>query len=88
MHYVYLIQSLSHPTQRYTGLTSDLKTRLKKHNEGGVPYTSKFYPWKLETYLGFSSREQAATFERYLKSGSGRDSPIGICGSHTRHEMS
>jgi predicted GIY-YIG superfamily endonuclease len=72
MHYVYLLQSLADPAQRYTGLTDDLKARLAKHNQGGVPHTAKFKPWKLVTYAAFSSREQAARFERYLKSGSGR----------------
>ncbi|MBM3814894.1 MAG: GIY-YIG nuclease family protein [Acidimicrobiia bacterium] len=72
MHYVYLLQSLSAPAQRYIGLTGDLKARLAKHNEGGVPHTSKFRPWQLRTYLAFSHSEQATSFERYLKSGSGR----------------
>jgi len=53
-------------------LTSDLKTRLAKHNKGDVSHTSKFLPWELRTYIAFSTREQAAEFERYLKSGSGR----------------
>ncbi|MBK9170530.1 MAG: GIY-YIG nuclease family protein [Bryobacterales bacterium] len=72
MHYVYFLQSQSHPGQRYIGLTSDLKARLAKHNEGGVPHTSKFRPWRLVTYVAFCTRTQAAQFERYLKSGSGR----------------
>ncbi len=72
MHYVYLLQSQSRPDQRYIGLTRDLKARLAKHNEGGVTHTSKFRPWALQTYVAFSSREQAAHFEQYLKSGSGR----------------
>jgi putative endonuclease len=72
MHYVYLLQSLSHPDQRYVGLTGDLKARLNKHNEGGAPHTSKFKPWRLRTYIAFSTRERAAQFELYLKSGSGR----------------
>jgi predicted GIY-YIG superfamily endonuclease len=72
MDYVYLLQSRSHPNQRYTGLTSDLRARLAKHNEGGVPHTSKFVPWEIRTYVAFSDRVPAAKFERYLKSGSGR----------------
>ena len=72
MHYVYLLQSQSHPAQRYIGLTADLKARLAKHNAGSVPHTSKFTPWILKTYTAFSTREQAAEFEHYLKSGSGR----------------
>jgi putative endonuclease len=72
MHYVYLLQSESHPAERYVGLTGDLKTRLAKHNAGEVPHTSKFRPWALRTYTAFLTKEQAADFERYLKSGSGR----------------
>ncbi len=73
MHYVYLLQSIADPSQRYVGLTSDLKVRLAKHNEGLVPHTSKFKPWTVRTYLAFTTREQAAaSFESYLKSGSGR----------------
>ena len=44
----------------------------KKHNEGGSPHTSKYKPWHLVTYLAFSTRQKATTFETYLKSGSGR----------------
>jgi len=72
MHYVYLIRSVSVPDQTYIGLTDDLTLRLKKHNEGGSPHTSKYKPWTLVAYHAFSSRQQAAKFEVYLKSGSGR----------------
>ena len=72
MKYVYLIQSISYPKEKYIGITSDLKDRLKAHNEGGSPHTSKFKPWKLVTYLAFSSEEKARRFEQYLKTGSGR----------------
>jgi len=34
MHYVYHIQSLSHPNKSYTGFSADLKQRIKNHNEG------------------------------------------------------
>lgn len=72
MIYVYLIQSVANPKERYTGLTSDLKARIAKHNEGGVRSTTKHKPWQLVTYLAFQTREQASAFETYLKSGSGR----------------
>lgn len=71
MYYVYLIQSLSHPDQRYVGSTHDLKKRLQDHNAGRSSYTSKFLPWKLQTYVAFQTREQAEKFEAYLKHGSG-----------------
>ncbi len=72
MHYVYLLQSLSWPDQCYVGLARDLRSRLTRHNHGEVAHTSKFRPWALQTHVAFSSREQAARFEKYMKSGSGR----------------
>jgi putative endonuclease len=72
VHYVYLIRSINYPDQKYIGLTDNLNARLKKHNEGGSPHTAKYKPWKLQTYLAFSTRQQASSFEEYLKSGSGR----------------
>ncbi len=72
MKYVYLIQSIPYQKEKYIGITSDLKDRLKVHNEGGSPHTSRFKPWKLVAYLAFSSEEDAREFEQYLKSGSGR----------------
>lgn len=71
MHYVYLLESVSAPGQRYIGVTSDLKQRLVDHNAGKSSHTSKYAPWKLVTYVAFSDRQKAEAFERYLKSGSG-----------------
>jgi putative endonuclease len=71
MRYVYLLQSEAVFGQRYVGVTSDLKQRLAEHNAGKSPHTSKYVPWKLVTYVAFSDEQKAATFERYLKSGSG-----------------
>jgi len=72
MKYVYLLQSISHPKQRYIGLTSDIDKRLKFHNAGQSPHTSKLKPWKITNYFAFSDESKAAAFEKYLKSGSGR----------------
>lgn len=71
MHYVYLIQSLTEPTERYVGLCNDLKRRLGQHNVGQSPHTSKFRPWKLITYIAFSNAVKAKEFALYLKQGSG-----------------
>ena len=71
MHYVYLLQSEARVEQRYVGLTSDLRKRLADHNAGKPPHTSKYIPWKLVTYVAFSDRQKAESFENYLKSGSG-----------------
>lgn len=71
MYYTYIIRSVKHPAERYIGHTSDLRQRLLKHNEGGVPHTAKFKPWKLEVYIAFETEGKAVEFESYLKSGSG-----------------
>lgn len=72
MKHVYLIQSITHPDQRYVGMTSDIDKRLAAHNAGQSLHTAKFRPWKLITYLAFTEEEKAIEFEKYLKSGSGR----------------
>ena len=72
MKYVYLIQSMPFPKQKYTGITDDLKKRLADHNSGKSVHTAKYKPWKLIAYLGFANEGKAREFERYLKSGSGR----------------
>ena len=72
MHYVYLIRSIAEPHQTYIGLTTDLQARLEQHNAGGSPHTAKHKPWKIATYTAFPTKEKAAEFETYLKTGSGR----------------
>ena len=70
-YYVYLLIDVATETHRYTGVTEDLQARLAKHNAGEVPHTSKFKPWKVESYFAFETKEKAAAFEAYLKTGSG-----------------
>ena len=72
MYYTYILHSLSHPEQYYTGFTSDLVARLARHNKGDVPHTAKFVPWEVEAYFAFKTEKTAQAFERFLKSGSGR----------------
>ena len=72
MRYVYLLKSEPHPTQRYVGLTANLRARLADHTAGRSPHTAKYRPWRLVAYLAFTNERQAAAFEQYLKSGSGR----------------
>ena len=71
-HYVCTLEPLSCPNQIDTGQTQDLMQRLKEHNSGHVPHTSKFTPWQIRSATAFRSKERALAFERYLKSGSGR----------------
>ena len=71
-HYAYILESLKERNRFYVGLTEELKTRLQKHNSGGVPHTSTFCPWKIKTAVAFSDERRARDFERYLKTASGR----------------
>ena len=70
--YVYLLQSRANEARYYTGLTDDLRDRLRRHNAGEVPHTSKFAPWRIKTAVAFTDKARAAEFERYLKTASGR----------------
>jgi predicted GIY-YIG superfamily endonuclease len=70
--YVYILQSEADEKHFYSGFTEDLQARLKRHNAGEVPHTAKFRPWQIKTAIAFTKQEQAAKFEIYLKSASGR----------------
>ncbi len=72
MYYVYLLKSISNPNQTDMGFTEDLKNRLKAHNYGQSSHTAKYKPWDLITYLAFKDRSTALSFEKYLKSHSGK----------------
>ena len=71
MFYTYILRSINHPDQRYIGSTADLRKRIAAHNDGRVPHTANYRPWKIETYIAFETEERARAFEIYLKSGSG-----------------
>ena len=72
-HYVYILTDIATETHHCAGSTQDLQARLAKHNAGEVPHTSKFKPWKIESYFAFETKEKAVAFEDYLKTGSGRE---------------
>ncbi len=71
-YYVYILQSDNEPENFYTGFTERLGARLKSHNSGQVPHTSKHRPWHIKTAIAFTDRDQALALEAYLKSPSGR----------------
>ena len=70
---VYMLRSDSNPTRHYTGLTSDLEQRLRWHNAGQNVDTARERPWSLVVSFTFTSEAVARKFEKYLKSGSGRE---------------
>jgi len=70
MYYSYLL--LLSNSDYYAGSTENLTKRIKKHQSGAVPHTSKYLPVALVWYSGFRTKELAAKFEKYLKSSSGK----------------
>lgn len=70
MHYVY---SLRCKDGYYVGCTDNLRDRIERHQKGNVPATAKRLPVKIDFYLAISDRYKAFNFEKYLKSGSGRE---------------
>jgi predicted GIY-YIG superfamily endonuclease len=55
----------------YTGCTSDLEDRLRRHSKGENTYTKYRLPVQLAGYTVFLDKYKAYKFEKYLKSGSG-----------------
>jgi putative endonuclease len=65
--------------KRYTGSTSNLKERLFFHNDVSLE-KAKFHrttykkgPWSVIFEKKFESRSEALKFERFLKTGAGRN---------------
>jgi len=70
--FVYILRSNADPTHHYVGITADVDQRLHWHNYGPCGWGTAHRPWAVVVTLEFPSEVDAARFERYLKSGSGR----------------
>jgi putative endonuclease len=71
MFYVYVLRSLS-DSGFYIGFSTNLRARLRQHQDGESLATKSRGPWKLVYYEAYLNREDALGREKYLKSGSGR----------------
>jgi putative endonuclease len=71
MYYAYVLYS-SKDGEWYTGATSDLKARLKEHEEGKVFSTRGRHPLRLIYYEACLEAGDAYRRERYLKTGKGK----------------
>ena len=80
MKYVYLLQSLSFPTQRYVGVTTNLKERLQAHNAGASSHTAKYRPWKVVTYLCLKTTSALPSLNGISKQGPDKPSRISTFG--------
>jgi len=76
-YYVYILQSqIDHSL--YIGYTSNLKERLREHNDGKSLATKPFRPYKLIFYEAFLNKGDAKNKETYLKGGYGRKTIKGM----------
>jgi len=69
---VYILYS-SISQKHYTGFTSNLQQRLLSHNYLGNDWTKNHRPWELIYTKLFSSKSDAMIYEKWLKTGVGRD---------------
>ena len=70
MYYVYILLSLKDKSF-YIGYSSDLKKRMKEHEQGKSQATKHKRPYKLLFYEAFTNKKDAKHREEYLKSGWG-----------------
>ena len=70
--FVYILRSDADPEQHYVGITRDSRPGLDWHNHGRCGHTLCHRPWSVVVVLEFPTEPQAARFEQYLKTGSGR----------------
>jgi predicted GIY-YIG superfamily endonuclease len=70
--FVYVLRSDRDLNRHYVGITSDVENRLGWHNHGPCGHTVRLRPWSLVVVVEFPTEQQAARFEQYLKTGSGR----------------
>lgn len=71
MFYVYVLQS-ELDKKFYTGMTSDLKKRLRAHQKGKVISTRNRRPLKLVYFEGCLNKKDALLRELYLKTAWGK----------------
>jgi predicted GIY-YIG superfamily endonuclease len=70
---VYVLKNTDPVPRFYVGLTSDVRKRVDDHNAGRCSHTARHRPWQLHVVIEFQDEQRAVRFERYLKSGSGRE---------------
>ncbi len=69
-YYVYILRSLK-DGKLYTGFTSNIVERLKRHNQGRVKSTKSRCPFALVYLEEFENRSLAMKREYFLKSAEG-----------------
>ena len=71
--FVYILKSINAPATHYVGVTSDVERRLEHHNAGLSHHTAEHRPWRRLVVIECDEEKPALEFEKYLKTGSGRE---------------
>ena len=67
-HYVYILKTIEgYINKTYVGYTTDLISRLKKHNSSKGAKATRGYKWKIIYKKKFLSKSKALSFEYNLK---------------------
>jgi len=66
MHYLYILKSEKYD-RNYTGVTGNIKKRLKNHNDGRVKSTKAWRPWIVEYIEEYPTLSEAKKREWFLK---------------------
>jgi putative endonuclease len=74
--YVYVLRS-ERDSGFYIGFSTNLRARLRQHQDGESLATKSRGPWKLIYYEAYTERENAEGREKFLKSGAGRRLKLG-----------
>jgi len=70
MHYLYVLKDSNN--KLYTGITNNLKRRLKEHIKNKVWTTKRMNKINLIFYEAFKSKYDAIKREKYLKTSKGK----------------
>ncbi len=70
MYYVYVLKSLK-DGNLYTGVTTDLRRRLREHNAGKTKSLRARRPLRLVFTKAYPSKRQALARERFFKTPAG-----------------
>ena len=73
MYYVYILKS-GLDEHLYIGYTTDLRKRIRHHQNGEVPSTKFRLPFELIFYEAYKSMADAKRKEKYLKTSKGKSS--------------
>jgi len=66
LHYIYILYSEKRD-KYYVGQTSNVESRLRKHNQGYSKATKSGIPWKLRMVVELESKTDAIRAENWIK---------------------